>query len=400
MDQKRQELISLLHSARRVAQELQDELTKDLAYRRSVADASHAVTRTIQTTSEQAWEIFLQPILTICLKTSLDAGWLDDIAQADKLGITAKELISTRGADRSLAIRVMRVLAAGGVINEIGLTTYAPNELTKTFTSVGVRDGIRHMSDDNAVTVSRMPVFLANTNYQIPPDAVNSVYTFAQGAPFWNLLATRPARQEAFDNFMVVFRHQKRNWLDVYPIEKLRVHSDDDVLLIHIGGARGHCLTEFNAHRLASKMPGRLVLQDRREVLDQMPEGWQRGFAAFQHDIFNPQPHSCWGARTYYLKMIMHVWPDHACITILRHLHDAMKPGYSTLLINDIVLHDIGCSFFGAAFDISLMAMVSGKQRTRNEWVELVGHVDGLRIDKIWTLEEGAESVIEVVRIG
>ena len=76
-----------------------------------------------------------------------------------------------------------------------------------------------------------------------------------------------------------------------------------------------------------------------------------------------------------------------------------MKSGFSTLLINDIVLPDANCSFFDAAFDISLMAILSGKERTRSEWMDLIQQVGDLKVEKIWSIEGSPESVVEVVRI-
>lgn len=84
---------------------------------------------------------------------------------------------------------------------------------------------------------------------------------------------------------------------------------------------------------------------------------------------------------------------------MLSHIRDAMKPGYSTLLINEIVLPDEKCSHWGAAFDISMMAVVNGQERTKNDWEQLLGSVEGLRVASIWNLAVTGESVVEVSRI-
>lgn len=98
------------------------------------------------------------------------------------------------------------------------------------------------------------------------------------------------------------------------------------------------------------------------------------------------------------MRKIMHDWTDGHCTTILGHLRDAMKPGYSTLLINDIVVPERDCQLRTASLDLIMLTVCAGKQRTKKEWHALVEGVKGLQIVKIWPLEESGESVIEVVR--
>ena len=46
------------------------------------------------------------------------------------------------------------------------------------------------------------------------------------------------------------------------------------------------------------------------------------------------------GARVYYFRSILQDWPDDKCKLILMHLASAMKPGYSKILLNELILHD------------------------------------------------------------
>jgi hypothetical protein len=49
-----------------------------------------------------------------------------------------------------------------------------------------------------------------------------------------------------------------------------------------------------------------------------------------------------------------------------------MTKGYSKLFINDIILPDVNCSLFQAGFDINMMAMHAGIERSRNQWTTLL----------------------------
>ena len=90
--------------------------------------------------------------------------------------------------------------------------------------------------------------------------------------------------------------------------------------------------------------------------------------------------------------MIFHDWPDEQCLIILKHTAAAMKPGYSRLLINDIVLPDTGASRFATTSDMNMLAHLAAMERSEAQWRDLL-ELAGLRIIKIW--QGNPESVIE-----
>ena len=73
-----------------------------------------------------------------------------------------------------------------------------------------------------------------------------------------------------------------------------------------------------------------------------------------------------------------------------------MTPGYSKILLNELVIPDIGCGIIAAQVDITMMACVAAEERSERQWQDLLGSV-GLKIEKIWTDVPEAESIIEVV---
>lgn len=99
-------------------------------------------------------------------------------------------------------------------------------------------------------------------------------------------------------------------------------------------------------------------------------------------------------AKAYYFRGILHDWPWEACQSILRNTVAGMKRGYSKILIDDLVLPNVGVAPKGAFLDLSMMALETGSERTAQEWYDLLGSV-GLRIEKIWSSEVGPESLIE-----
>ena len=72
-----------------------------------------------------------------------------------------------------------------------------------------------------------------------------------------------------------------------------------------------------------------------------------------------------------------------------------MTPGYSKILLNELVLPDTGCGIIAAQVDITMMACCAAEERSERQWHHLVNSA-GLKIEKIWTDVPEAESIIEL----
>ncbi|TIA33116.1 hypothetical protein D6C78_07775 [Aureobasidium pullulans] len=59
---------------------------------------------------------------------------------------------------------------------------------------------------------------------------------------------------------------------------------------------------------------------------------------SFVHDFFNVQ--NIEAARAYFLHSILHNWDDKQEIRILKNVKPALKPGYSRVLLNEIILSE------------------------------------------------------------
>lgn len=69
----------------------------------------------------------------------------------------------------------------------------------------------------------------------------------------------------------------------------------------------------------------------------------------------------------------------------------------SVILIDEIVLPEVGLGVQAAQLDISMMASLAGRERSRADWREIVEAAE-LRIDDVLTYEEDlGESVIVAV---
>lgn len=135
-------------------------------------------------------------------------------------------------------------------------------------------------------------------------------------------------------------------------------------------------------------------MQDLPQTLAGVPAISPLGIEAIPHDFFNPQPIT--GAKIYYMRHILHDWPDNKCREILQNVKDAMD-AESILLLDDKVVPDIGASMTASALDLNMMCLFASMERTEKQWRALVGSV-GMRVEGLWTYTEDVRDSVLLVR--
>lgn len=195
-----------------------------------------------------------------------------------------------------------------------------------------------------------------------------------------------------------------------YPVEDNLVKGakteQNAIFLVDVGGGKGHDLQEL--YRKHPKLPGKLVLQDLKGVIEEArASGLEEKIIPMEHDFFTKQPiigksvrtmdiHplTSLGARAYYMHSCLHDWPDSKARDILANLKPGLTKGYSKLLINENVIPDRGAHWLSTALDMAMMANFSACERTEQNWRALLESA-GFKVIKIWTYEPGTESLIE-----
>ncbi len=167
-------------------------------------------------------------------------------------------------------------------------------------------------------------------------------------------LAQHPEQGRIFNDAMTAFTDSTAVAVAAaYDFSAFEVIAD-------IGGGRGRLLSQV----LARVPGGRGVLIDLPEVIAGTRElplvGVQRIAANFFRDAL-PQ------ADAYVLKHILHDWDDAAARAILRNIRRAVPPE-ARLLIVETLLPD-GTDFHPAMMmDITMLAILGGRERTRAEF--------------------------------
>jgi hypothetical protein len=91
---------------------------------------------------------------------------------------------------------------------------------------------------------------------------------------------------------------------------------------------------------------------------------------------------------------VLHDWDDDTCRKILSNLVPAMRANYSKVLINENVVSDKGAAWSITSMDWLMMVLGGVRERTETQWRGLLESV-GLKVVKVWTYEQGTESLIE-----
>lgn len=138
---------------------------------------------------------------------------------------------------------------------------------------------------------TRYPEYMRCHNYENPTQNTDSGFRYATGSEFWEYLKNTPENAKTFNDFMATRRVGKPVWYDIYPIyEELSCQdmTENDILLIDIGGNRGHDLVNLTAKY--PDLPGKLVLQDLPDVVAHASFNTKANIKAMPHNFFEPQP--------------------------------------------------------------------------------------------------------------
>ncbi len=161
-----------------------------------------------------------------------------------------------------------------------------------------------------------------------------------------------------------------------------------------IGGGHGHLL----AHLLASRPALRGTVLDLPETVAESDSHWAGKIGVGDRcayeggDMFAAVP----AADAYFLKLIFHDWSDADCVRILESIHRAAPPG-ARVFVAEFIVPGPDEPHFSKLFDIHMMCVVSGRERTEGEYAGLFARA-GWRHAATWFPPEGAFGVIEATK--
>ncbi|KAJ5820599.1 hypothetical protein N7474_006190 [Penicillium riverlandense] len=326
----------------------------------------------------------------VVIRIAQGMGIFDAFIKYQGKEMSLKELSSNVKGDEKLLRRIMRFLSAHHIFKQTTSDSYKPLQLAMVFGNGSVPgDMIKHFHTNMQVTAKLFDYFELN-DYKNPVDAYDAPFQLAYNTKshYFEWLSQNPTKQEVFNSVMTQSQQYRgADWFEIYPVqEQLRV-SPDQVLLVDIGGGVGHDITAFKKH--FPDLPGKLVLQDLPQVIDTIKEPLPEGITAISHNMFEPQPIS--GARAYYMRTVLHDFPDRQALTTLAHIRDAMSEDSILFVHEHTVSDDLDVPPIAATLDIHMMEIFSSLERTEKEWVTLLEKA-GFKVVKVWKEESVGQS--------
>jgi hypothetical protein len=206
------------------------------------------------------------------------------------------------------------------------------------------------------------------------------------GRPFFDWLRAEPEHERLFAASMASISGGENDAVArAYGFGSLRT-------LVDVGGAHGHLLGAIlRRHR---RLRG--ILFDQPQVIQAAAASpFLRDVAKRCHleagSFFDAVPA---GADGYLMKYIVHDWDDEDALCILRACRKAMAPGGRVLLVEH-VLRPGNAPDFGKLLDANMLVLLGGRERTREEYRELLARA-ALRLRRI-VPTAGPLSVVEAV---
>ncbi|KAI9648387.1 hypothetical protein NHQ30_003020 [Ciborinia camelliae] len=245
--------------------------------------------------------------------------------------IAAADLARACGVNMSLITRSMRVLVTNGIAEETERDTYMHNELSRQF-APALLGGFTSTSFDNIRAIGALPDYVkTHKSADSLGDATRSPFSFAMGHEGKTTSICR--------------RHRRRHGSDLQVvIESLK------------------------------------------------PEGIP-GIEAMSYNMLTPQPIK--NAHVYFMRRVLHDFPDKIVVTMLKSTVLAMGPD-SRLVVGDMLLPGqvtVGGPWAAYWIELALL-IICGKVRSLREWKAIYEEV-GLELVEVYKAGDGQTVTLE-----
>ncbi|KAI1264328.1 S-adenosyl-L-methionine-dependent methyltransferase [Xylariaceae sp. FL1019] len=363
------------HDASSLAQELEN-LLNDPSFNPELLDL-------------YGWLTFLWPIQLSLAKIGHDTGLFDILTDLEGRSITHIELARRTQVNPSLMSRLLRYYQSFDMISQPDDDEFTANNVTRALVKPGGKSGVEWNFTAVNPTLTALPQFLRENPSTDLSDISSIPWYMAHDTPdpVFKWINERPDVLASFAGWMVGQRDGLPSFLDVLDFEEEFAQgvSDDDTVFVDIGGSMGHQCVALR--KKCPKLMGKVVLQDLPETIEKVKREPLDGFVDIEtraYDFFTPQLLK--GARTYYLRNVLHDWPDSKCVEILRNIIPAMESS-SHILIDEMILPSRGAPWRATQQDLIMATVVAAKERSREEWLDLFDRA-GLEVKSVWRYTE------------
>jgi hypothetical protein len=270
---------------------------------------------------------------------------------------SAADLARATGAHAASLDRVLKVLAASGILAEEGEHLYS-------LTAAGrlLRSDVPGSMRDAAVKSGAPWSWRAWGSLLYTVRTGETAFDHAFGARFYDYLTTDPEADAVFGAFMGGFVR------GMGAAVASKIDLSEARTLVDVGGGQGGLLASIL--KLQPHLRG--ILVDRPGVAAQARQrlaeaGVLDRCQIAAGDFFASVPR---GGDVYILSMVLDDWQDAEARSILRNCRDAMEGRGRLLLIHKVI--DPQGSLFGRVLDLYMMVLTGGRERSEAQYRTLL----------------------------
>ena len=293
------------------------------------------------------------------LYTGVELGVFEYVSSQPK---NASEIAKVLNLDYNLAYRLLRALGSLGLLRE---------GVNRDFTITQQGEFLRK---DNPKTLRGIALLEEGPEHyalwkHLPTmikDGKQNAFPREYGQKLFEFTDSNPLYREVFNQAMSSYSSIQTAWvtdaLDGYNFSNVNTVCD-------VGGGQGHLLCS-----LLVKYPhlkGAVIELDsvikNYDLLWAEKMGVKARCTYVGGNMFSKVP----AADAYIMKMILHDWSDDECVKILSNIYNAASEN-GTVLIAEHLVPGPEEPHFSKLFDIHMMCVATGKERTVEEYADLL----------------------------
>jgi predicted transcriptional regulator len=293
------------------------------------------------------------------LYTGVELGVFEYVSSQPK---NASEIAKVLNLDYNLAYRLLRALGSLGLLRE---------GVNRDFTITQQGEFLRK---DNPKTLRGIALLEEGPEHyalwkHLPTmikDGKQNAFPREYGQKLFEFTDSNPLYREVFNQAMSSYSSIQTEWVT----DALDGHDFSNVNTVcDVGGGQGHLLCS-----LLVKYPhikGTVIELDsvikNNDLLWAEKMGVKDRCSYVGGNMFSKVP----AADAYIMKMILHDWSDDECVKILSNIYNAASEN-GTVLIAEHLVPGPEEPHFSKLFDIHMMCVATGKERTVEEYADLL----------------------------
>jgi predicted transcriptional regulator len=293
------------------------------------------------------------------LYTGVELGVFEYVSSQPK---NASEIAKVLNLDYNLAYRLLRALGSLGLLRE---------GVNRDFTITQQGEFLRK---DNPKTLRGIALLEEGPEHyalwkHLPTmikDGKQNAFPREYGQKLFEFTDSNPLYREVFNQAMSSYSSIQTAWVT----DALKGYNFSNVNTVcDVGGGQGHLLCS-----LLVKYPhlkGTVIELDsvikNNDLLWAEKMGVKDRCSYVGGNMFSKVP----AADAYIMKMILHDWSDDECVKILSNIYNAASEN-GTVLIAEHLVPGPEEPHFSKLFDIHMMCVATGKERTVEEYADLL----------------------------